>query len=140
MMSSHSAVAHMNRLRDELDRVFGIDTTQWTHAAYPAVNIWEDDNGFYVEAELPGLSMDELEIYVHDGDELSIKGHREATEIEGGWRVKERSEGDFSRTFKLPDTVDVAKVSAALKHGVLTVTLPKSEAVKPRKIEVRSAE
>ena len=140
MMSSHSALAQMNRLRDELDRVFGVDTQQWARTtAFPPVNIWEDENGFYVEAELPGLSMDDLEIYIHDGDELSIKGVRKESEIEGTWRRQERGHGEFSRTFKLSDVVDVQKVSAELNNGILTITLPKSEAVKPRKIEINAS-
>ena len=137
-MSTHSALAQMNRLRDELDRVFGVETPHWGRAAaYPPVNIWEDENGFYVEAELPGLSMDDLEIYIHDGDELSIKGERKLPEVDGTWRRRERGHGEFSRTFKLSDVVDVAKVEAELNNGVLKITLPKSEAVKPRKIEVK---
>ena len=138
MMSSHSALAQMNRLRDELDRVFGVDPQSWAKpVAFPPVNIWEDDNGFYVEAELPGMSMDDLEIFINEGDELSIKGVRKLAEIEGSWRRKERGHGEFSRAFKLSDAVDIEKVSAELKDGILTVSLPKSEAVKPKKIEVK---
>ncbi len=141
-MNTNSAVAQMNRLRDELDRVFGVDTSAWTRpVGHPPVNIWEDDNNLYLEVEVPGLVMDDLEIFVHDGDELSIKGVRRETEIgEGKWRRQERSRGEFSRAFKLSGDFDVDKVSAELKHGLLTVTLPKSEAVKPRKIEVKSSE
>lgn len=139
-MNTHTAMAQMNRLRNELDRVFGMEPNgQARPVAYPPVNIWEDENGFYVEADLPGLSMDDIEIFLHDGDELSIKGVRQPTEIDGVWRRRERGNGEFSRTFKLSDLVDVDKVSAELNHGVLTVSLPKSEAVKPRKIEVKVA-
>lgn len=142
MMNTNSALVQMNRLRDELDRVFGVDTSAWTRAiSHPPVNVWEDDNNLYLEAEVPGLVMDDLEIYVHDGDELSIKGVRREKEIhEGKWRRQERSYGEFSRSFKLAGDFDVENVSAELKHGLLTITLPKSEAVKPRKIEVRSSE
>ena len=140
MMTSHSAMAQMNRLRDEWDRMFGVESQSGAQAvAYPPVSIWEDDNGFYVEAELPGLSMDDLEIYINEGDELSIKGVRKLPEIEGTWRRQERGHGEFSRRFKLSDAVDVQKVAAELKDGVLTITLPKSEAVKPRKVEIKVA-
>ena len=72
-MNTYSALTQMNRLRDELDRVFGTDALQWARpAAYPLVNIWEDENGFFVEAELPGMSMDDLEIHIQEGDELTI--------------------------------------------------------------------
>jgi HSP20 family protein len=138
MMNTHSALAQMNRLRDELDHVFGADALHWARAvAHPPVNIWEDENGFYAEAELPGLSMEDLEIYIHEGDELTIKGVRKQAEIEGTWRRHERVYGEFSRKFKLPDVIDVEKVSAELKDGILTIALPKIEAVKPKKIEVK---
>jgi HSP20 family protein len=138
MLNHHTALAQMNRLRDELDRVFGIDSVNWSRTGgYPPVNVWEDENHFYLEAELPGMSIEDLEIYVHEGDQLSIKGSRKASEIEGAkLRRRERSCGAFQRTFKLDSDVDVEKVSADFKNGVLTVTLPKSEAVKPRKIEI----
>lgn len=139
MMSSHSAMAQMNRLRDEIDRVFGVDTHAWTRQlVFPPVNIWEDENGFYVEAEIPGLTMEDLEIYVHDGDHLSIKGNRKATAAEGHWHRRERASGEFERSFRLSDAVDVENVEAKLQDGILTITLPKSESVKPRKIEIKS--
>ena len=137
-MNTHSALSQMNRFRDELDRVFGADAMQWARpVAYPLVNIWEDENGFFVQAEVPGLTMEDLEIYIHEGDELTIKGVRKQTEIEGTWRRHERAFGEFERTFKLADVIDIEKVSAELKDGILKITLPKSEAVKPKKIEVK---
>ena len=139
-MNTHSALSQMNRFRDELDRVFGADAMQWARpVAYPLVNIWEDENGFFVQAEVPGLTMEDLEIYIHEGDELTIKGVRKQTEIEGTWRRHERAFGEFERTFKLADVIDIEKVSAELKDGILKITLPKSEAVKPRKIKVKVA-
>ena len=141
MLRTHSAFNQMNRLRGELDRVFGLEATGRSRVGgFPPVNIWEDDHGFYVEAELPGLELEDLEILVQEGDELSIKGSRKQAELEGGvWRRRERGHGEFERAFKLSTDVDVAHVNAELKHGVLTITLPKSEAVKPRKIKVNVA-
>jgi HSP20 family protein len=138
MIGTHNAVAQMNRLRDELDRVFGIDSAAWGRlGAYPPVNVWEDDHSFYLEAELPGMSIEDLEIFVNEGDQLSIKGNRKPSEIEGAKLCRrERGHGEFNRTFKLDSDVKVDEVAASFKHGVLTVTLPKSEAVKPRKIEI----
>ncbi len=138
MLNTNNAMAQMNRLRDELDRVFGIDAATWNRpGANPPVNVWEDENSFYLEAELPGMNMQDLEIYVQEGDQLTIKGNRKRTEMEGAQlRRRERGHGEFNRTFKLDSDVDVEKVSADFKLGVLTVTLPKSEAVKPRKIEI----
>lgn len=140
MLNTHSAMAQMNRLRDELDRVFGIDSVSWSRpGAYPPVNVWEDENHFYLEAELPGMDIEDLEIYVQEGDQLSIKGTRKVAEIEGATlRRRERGHGEFSRTFKLDADVDVEAVTATFNNGVLTVTLPKSAAVKPRKIEINT--
>jgi HSP20 family protein len=138
MLNTNHAMAQMNRLRDELDRVFGIDSAAWNRpSSFPPVNVWEDENHFFLEAELPGMSIEDLEIFVHEGDQLTIKGNRMLPEMEGATlRRRERGHGEFSRTFKLESDVDVEAVSAELKHGVLTVTLPKSEKVKPRKIAI----
>jgi HSP20 family protein len=133
-------MAQMNRLRDELDRVFGIDTSVWSRpVAYPPVNVWEDEHSFYLEAELPGMSMEDIEIYLQEGDQLSIKGNRKKVDLNGATlQRRERGHGEFNRTFKLDSDVDIEKVVAEFKLGVLTVTLPKSEAVKPRKIEINA--
>ena len=141
MLNTHGALAQMNRFRDELDRVFGVEPVGWAKTSiFPPVNIWEDDNALYIEAELPGLKMEDLEIYLHEGNELSIKGNRPKAELESGsWLHQERSAGEFSRTFKLAVDIDVDKISAELDAGVLRVTLPKSEAVKPKKIEIKVA-
>ena len=137
-MISHNAFSQMNRFRNEIDRVFGVDSQALNRAtALPPVNIWEDENGFYVEAEVPGVSMDELEIFVHEGDELSIKGTRGSAEGERHWHYRERGVGEFERRIKLSDAVDVEQVAAELTNGVLTISLPKKEAIKPRQIEVK---
>ena len=139
MISTHQAFAQMNRLRDELDRVFGRDQTPWNRSnPRPPVNVWENEQAFFLEAELPGMSIQDLEIYVHDGDQLTIKGNRSTREIENAkpWK-RERSFGEFTRTFTLEADVDAQMISASLDLGVLTIKLPKNAAVKPRKIEIQ---
>jgi len=90
-----------------------------------------------VEAELPGLKMSDLEILVTGEDQLSIRGVRKTPSNEGGmWLRQERGLGQFSRLFDLPIGVDVERVEASLKNGVLTIKLPKREDEKPRKITV----
>lgn len=133
----------MNRLRDEMDRLFGRFGANGPRPfganVYPAVNLWEDDNSLYVEAELPGFELNELEIYVTGGNQLTVKGERKQPELPSGtWHREERGFGSFSRMIELPNRVDSDKVSAEFKHGVLTVTLPKSAEVKPRRIEVKT--
>lgn len=111
---------------------FGVSTRR-----YPALNAWEDAQALHVEAELPGFRIEDLEITMK-GNELTISGTRADAAIEGATlHRRERPSGSFSRTLRIGTEVDAGAVSASLKHGVLTVTLPKAEAAKPRKIEVK---
>jgi HSP20 family protein len=107
--------------------------------SYPPVNVWEDDDNVYAEAELPGLSLGQLEIYVTGGDQLTLQGERRPPEAgQGVWHRQERGFGTFSRAVPLPVAVDAEKVTARLEHGVLLVTLPKGEAARPRRIAVKA--
>ena len=104
--------------------------------SFPAINVWDDEGHFYAEAEVPGLKMEDLEILVV-ADELTVKGGRKTVAPDGGtYHRQERGEGSFKRVLRLPTEVDAEKVGAPLQDGVLTVTLPKAEAVKPRRIPV----
>ncbi len=132
----------MNRLSREMDRLFspGSNGTGRSIGAgtYPALNVWEDKDHLYAEAELPGFSLGDLEIYV-TGNQLTLKGERRPPENDGGtWLRQERSYGKFARMVELPSDLNADKVSAEFKNGVLVITLPKSEAVKPRRIEVKA--
>lgn len=107
-------------------------------ASYPPLNLREDESNLYVEAEFPGFNLDDLEMYVTGGNQLSIKGERKQPELEQGtWHRQERGYGSFSRLMELPGPVDGDRVSAEFRHGVLTITLPKKEEAKPRRIEVK---
>jgi HSP20 family protein len=106
-------------------------------SSYPPLNIWGDSDKVYAEAELPGMQLDHLEIYVTEENQLTIQGERRKLELDKGvWYGQERGFGQFSRTIRLPVKVDADKVEARFEHGVLFVTLPKSEAAKPRRISV----
>lgn len=134
--------AELNRLSREMDRMFGRGDSgigrPFGVGSYPALNVWEEGDNLYAEAELPGFEMDDLEIYV-TGNQLTIQGERRLPEHEGGtWHRQERGYGKFHRMIELPGEVDGSKVSAEFRNGVLTVTLPKSEAAKPRRIEVKA--
>ena len=108
-------------------------------AVWPAINTWEDGDAAYVEAELPGLTMEDVEVSVL-GREVTIGGERRIGDADGAaWLRRERSSGRFTRTLTLPWDVDADKVEAKLADGVLTIRLPKSEAARPRKIRVQSA-
>jgi HSP20 family protein len=106
---------------------------------FPAVNIWEDQDHVWAEAELPGLKMDDLEIYVTGHDQLTIKGERQPFKLEQGvWHRQERGYGTFTRVLQLPVAVDPNQIEARLENGVLTIRMAKSEAAKPRKITVKA--
>lgn len=141
MLTRWQPWSEMNRLQEEMNRVFdrwGNGSRTFAERVYPPLNLWEDENTLYVEAELPGFELNELEIYVTGENQLSLKGQRKQPELENGaWHRQERGYGSFSRTIELPSQVDNEKVSAEFKNGVLTVSLPKREEVKPRRIEVK---
>jgi HSP20 family protein len=133
--------AEMNRLRNEMERLFrrGVANgrTLWAPAEHPAVNLWEDRDNYYVEAELPGLTLQDLEIYVNAGNQLTIKGERKEPALQAGsWHRQERGYGKFVKMMELPNPVDEDRVEARLKLGVLSLKLPKREEVKPRRIDV----
>jgi HSP20 family protein len=134
----------VQQLQSEMNRLFerwGGDGG-WARPfapAYPAVNLWEDDNCVFVEAELPGLDLKDLEIYVTGGNQLTIKGERKPNLPDKGvCHRQERGVGAFVRTLTLPFAVDGDKVDARFENGVLIIRLPKHESAKPRKIAVKA--
>ena len=135
-----------NQLRDEMDRLltgFLGHSPDWpgpgVFRPQPALNVWTDDEAVLIEAEIPGLKSDQLEISV-SGDELSLKVQRPDLEEEGvTYHRRERPTGTFTRVVRLPTEVDAERVQAELRDGVLRITLPKVPAAKPRRIEVAVA-
>jgi HSP20 family protein len=101
----------------------------------PNVNIFETPEGYVLQAEMPGVSKDGLEITV-EGTEITITGRRNHETVAGETLFRESNTADYRRVFELDPAIDTGKVSAKIEQGVLTVTLPKSERVKPRKIKV----
>jgi HSP20 family protein len=137
--------APVGQLRDEFDRHFNrlfnfpsLSAGLSNGRGFPALNVWESGDVFYAEAEVPGLTNDDLEISVV-GSELTLKGQRKDSAEEGAtFHRRERGIGAFSRVVRLPAEVDSSKVQANLRDGVLLITLPKHEAAKPRKIQVNT--
>ncbi len=99
-------------------------------------NLYQSGDAFEMRLEVPGMDKDALDIKIQ-GNYLEISGKREQ-DVPDGYKVHktERLNGTFSRSFTLPDDVDSARVEAKLKDGVLYLTLPKSEAAKPRQITI----
>ncbi len=104
----------------------------------PTVDVYEDQDGIVLEADLPGVKPGEFELAI-ENNVLTLKGERkfEKKAEEGNYHRVERSYGGFTRSFTLPATVDVNNVGADFKDGVLHVTLPRREETKPRQIQVQ---
>jgi len=119
----------MARLQNQLDSFFGTTSEERVNGFTPAVDVVEDDQKFELFADLPGVAQADLDIQV-EKDVLTIKGERKLQ------RKGERAFGAFSRAFTLPKHVDVEKIAASLKDGVLTLTLPKRPEAQPRQIKV----
>jgi len=105
----------------------------------PALDAYEDKENFVVKAELPGMKREDIEVSLHEGS-LSISGERksETKHEDAETHRAERFFGRFQRTLTLPAAVAADKVKAEYKDGVLTVTLPKTEEAKPKRIDVSS--
>jgi HSP20 family protein len=101
----------------------------------PEVNVFETKDGYVVEAEMPGVSKEGLEIML-EGNEITLVGHRKDDVVTGAPLFQERKLADYRRVFELDPAIDTSKIAAKMDQGVLTLTLPKSERVKPRKIAV----
>lgn len=125
-------VRWLNHFNEEMNRCSSNDCGE-----FPVrMEVFEGKDTFEIVAELPGMSRDDLNIKVHDNI-LTVSGEKKKSDREGHLLWSERYTGKFTRSFKLPETVDKAGVSADYKDGLLTVALPKKEEVKPRDIEVQ---
>lgn len=103
----------------------------------PRIDIWESDDELVLYADMPGVAAENLEIEF-ENRELRIHGVVQPRHGDISFIYGEYGLGDFYRTFSIGETIDAEKISADLKDGVLTLHLPKTEAVKPRRIEVKS--
>jgi HSP20 family protein len=112
-----------------------LDTRATQQYVAPEVNIFENKDGYLLEAEMPGVNKDGLEVTL-EGNELTIIGHRQPQSMAGEPVFRESHDADYRRVFEMDPAIDTTKVSARMEQGVLTLTLPKSERVKPRKIQV----
>lgn len=110
---------------------------QVAHRAYlsPRVNIIETNDAYILEAEMPGVNKDGLEVLL-EGNELTLIGRRQRESTEAQLVYRESSPKDFRRDFALDPTIDTAKIDAKMENGVLVLHLPKAEKVRPRKIVV----
>ena len=130
-------------LRDEMNSLFELPSmgnlarqTQLFSGWSPALDLYQNNDNVIAVVEVPGMRKEDIDISLHDGM-LTIAGERHTASGEGENAERtERFSGKFRRSITLPTRVDAGKVSATYKDGILTVTLPKAEEAKPKKVEV----
>jgi len=142
MMTRYDPFSNVLPLREAMDQLFQesfvAPLAHLTRTHSVPVDLYETEDAFIVKAFMPGLSPDELTIDVEQ-QSVTLHGEPKTGDPEGMRPLlQERRLGTFTRTFTLPVLVDADKVQAELTNGVLSLTLPKSEAAKPRKIEIRN--
>ena len=139
-----SAADRWGTLRDELNSFFELPvwssfarTGQLFTGWSPALDLYQSNDNVIAVVELPGMRKEDIEISLHDGT-LTISGERKRENSSNGDKAErtERYVGTFRRSIALPTRVDAGKVSATYRDGILTVTLPKAEEVKPKQIQV----
>ncbi|HEX8678781.1 MAG TPA: Hsp20/alpha crystallin family protein [Chthoniobacterales bacterium] len=142
-LSTWPTLDRWSNLRDEINNLFESPffstptrQTQLFNGWTPALDLYQTTDDVVAVVELPGMRKEDIEISLHDGM-LTISGERKAEAGNGDKAARsERFVGKFRRSISLPTRVDASKVTATYKDGVLTVTLPKAEEVKPKQIQV----
>jgi len=136
-----AGVPNPMQLRRDMDRLFDVLWSDESPApgVFPAMNVTQDGNRYYVRTELPGVNTDDLQIAV-ERNKLTVSGTREIPEEGDGvsYHRRERAGGSFSRSLTLPDELNAEAVEAGYKDGILTITLPKAAAAKARQIRVKA--
>ncbi|MBI3912410.1 MAG: Hsp20/alpha crystallin family protein [Armatimonadetes bacterium] len=135
-LANLSGLSHrINRLMDEM--MPAAETRDAVARVWrPATDIWEDERALTLALDLPGVERESLDVQVK-GDTLTIRGERPFERPEGvSYLHRERPQGQFVRSFTLGVPIQAEEITASYRDGVLTVTLPKAEAVRPRKITV----
>ena len=132
----------LDRLQRQMDHLFERTYIPRMRSApsFPAMNVWTNEEDMIITAELPGVSVEDIDISVI-GETLTLTGERKPDLIEEEVRYhrQERGYGKFTRSLELPFRVDANEVEASFDKGVLHITLPRSEADKPKKIAVKVA-
>ena len=140
LYTTYSPWRQMRRMRQQMDRLTNrMGSGLAVAPSYPAMNVWLNEDGAIVTAELPGFDPDALDISVVN-DTLTLSGDRCAEETGEGatYHRRERRCGKFTRSFQLPFLVEGTEVEASFEQGVLKIELPRAEADKPKKIAVKA--
>ena len=141
-LSPWRSLDRWSNLRDEINNLFELPgwsmmpQAQLFNGWTPALDLYQTNDDIVAVVELPGMKKEEIEISLHDGA-LTISGERKEEGAQDDKNARtERILGKFRRSISLPTRVDASKVNATYKDGILTVTLPKAEEVKPKQIQV----
>lgn len=135
----------MMTLREAMDRLFDDAFTSplslrdgWSMAT-PAIDMYQTDNEVVVKASIPGIKAQEVQINI-TGDVLTLKGEvkHEEDRKERAWHIREQRFGSFERSVALPTAVKTDKAEAVFENGILTITLPKADEVKPKTINIKA--
>lgn len=128
----------MSRLQDEMNKLFSSANEPSTRT-FPHVNLWVSQESAVVTAEVPGIDSSDLDISVV-GDMLTIQGARKGEELgEGqGYHRRERGSGRFMRAIQLPFRAEPDEVTATYRNGVLSITVPRAQADRPRKVQIKN--
>jgi HSP20 family protein len=128
----------LERMQRGMDAVLGRANDSYA-PGFPQIDVWANEDGAVVTAELPGIEPDRLDISVV-GDTVTLSGSRsvDAPDEADKWVRRERGHGAFERSIRLPFQVDADAVAAQFKHGVLAVKLPIADVERPRRIEVQT--
>jgi len=140
MLMRYSPFKEIERLEREINRMFSDllkDTGVGYYEEYPLIDVIDSKDEVLIYAEMPGVNKDDIKVKIHD-DILTISGERKEPELpdKANCLIRERGFGKFMRSIRLPYPIDVSKVSAEYKDGVLKITLPKREEVKPKEIQI----
>ena len=137
-LSHFDPLANIRLFEDAFSRL--LNEPQANRPWTPAVDIYESENELVLKADLPDVESKDIDVRV-ENQTLTIAGERKFDRQDAvkGYHRIERSYGRFVRSFAVPNTFDTDHINAAFKNGVLSVTLPKKEAAKPRQIKVESA-
>jgi HSP20 family protein len=133
----------LNRVRRQMDRIMESfpdrPASPFSAGVFPAINLTEDEDNFYLRAELPGVKSEDVDIQATPRN-LTLSGERrlDPQDESARYHRREREAGKFSRAFAMPREIDPGRVEARLSSGILTVRVPKAEAAKPRKIQIAS--
>ncbi len=144
-LSRWEPTREMMTLREAMDRLFDDAFTRplsvrdgWSMSS-PAIDMYQTDDELVVRASIPGIKAEEVQINI-TGDVLTLKGEvkQEEERNDKAWHIREHRFGSFERSVALPTAVKTDKADAVFENGILTVTLPKADEVKPKTINIKA--